>query len=310
MLEAVRSGWISNKSPFVSKLEAIWTHRNGGNALACSSGTAALWLALRTVLGNTEQGNVVIPAFTFAATAHAIQWAGAKPRIVDVDPETWCLPCVPIDHCFDYAVLPVHIFGREAFTYYRDIPVIEDCAQAITIHSPDVQASCYSFFINKSMTTGVGGLLHTKAHEIAQKAQRWRDFGKPAHATSYEHELPGMNFQMGGLQAAVGCAQLERLMELLSARRKIAERYHLAFHSGYGDWLYAVELDDRTGAMAALHREGIESRACFPSLSTLPYLESEACPVAEHLSGRILLLPVYPGLEDQEKIIEIVGQFL
>ena len=323
VLRCLESGWISSRSYWVSRFEQRCREKFGAPALACSSGTAALWLSLKA-LGIEAGDRVLVPALTFAATAHAVLAVGAKPVIIDVDGDTWCLDPGRVFHSQRRkakAIIPVTLFGQVPSGYAVPMPwtapIIADDAQGIELdfRTAPNRLRCLSFFANKVMTTGEGGLV-LGSIELIEKARLWRDHGMSQVLGAYKHLVPGMNFRMTGFQAAFGCAQLERLDQFLYRRRQLRDRYDEAFAEldlqGRGLWLYAIAVDDPKELTKFLRSHNIEARQCFPSLTSLPYLPSKSkCPVAEGLSRRVVMLPMGTHLTNvaQNRIIEAVQTF-
>ncbi|MGI9406532.1 MAG: DegT/DnrJ/EryC1/StrS family aminotransferase, partial [Hyphomicrobiaceae bacterium] len=244
VMDAYLSTWISSQGSYLGEFETRFARRcEMSQGVSTSNGTVALHLAL-AALGIGEGDDVIVPDLTFAACANTVIHVGARPILADVDPDTWCLSVETIEQAMTSrtrAIMPVHVFGRPApmteiaeFARSRGLFVIEDCAEAHgaqydgkTVGSfSDI--SCFSFFANKIMTTGEGGICLTNDADLAARMRMLRDHGMRPERR-YWHEEAGFNFRMTNLQAAIGCAQLDRLDELLSQRRKIYSDYQEAF---------------------------------------------------------------------------------
>jgi perosamine synthetase len=241
--ECVETGWVSSAGAFVGRFEAAFAVAAGcRHAIACSSGTAALQLALAAA-GIGPGDEVVMPAFTMIASANAISHVGAKPVLIDTDPRTWNLDLGRIADSVGprtRAIMIMHTYGHPVdadavaqIADANDLMVIEDAAEAHGAEYHGRRAGSlgtvagFSFYGNKILTTGEGGMVTTNDEQIAVIARQLRD-----HAFSPErhfwHRFRGFNFRMSNLQAAVGLAQVERLDALLAARRRTAARYREA----------------------------------------------------------------------------------
>jgi perosamine synthetase len=203
------------------------------HGVATSNGTVSLHLGL-AALGIGEGDEVIVPDFTFAASANSVIHVGARPVLVDVDPDTWCISTDAIERAITprtRAVMPVHVFGRPAqmteiaaLAKARGLFVIEDCAEAHGARYDGKPVgsfsdiACFSFYGNKIVTTGEGGICLTDNPDLAARMRMLRDHGMRPERR-YWHEEPGFNFRMTNLQAAIGCAQLERMDELITMRR-------------------------------------------------------------------------------------------
>ena len=187
VLECVTSGWISSQGRFISKFEESFTdYLGGGYAIAVSNGTVALQLGL-TALGIGRGDEVIVPNFTFGASINAIVHSGATPVLADVDRETWTIDLAEMERLITprtKAIMPVHIYGQparideiKAFADGRGLFVIEDCAEALGATYKnrrvglDGDCACFSFFANKSITTGEGGMVVFRRAEVAKRAR-------------------------------------------------------------------------------------------------------------------------------------------
>lgn len=324
ILDAFISSWISSKGPYIGKLEEEFSAFVGlPHGVAVSNGTVALHLAL-VALGIGPGDEVIVPDLTFAATINAVLYCGATPVIVDVDPQSWsmgvaefALACTPRTK----AVIPVHLYGRPAeigpitaFARSRGIYVIEDCAEAhgaaydnrVVGQFGDI--ACFSFYANKIVTTGEGGICVTASDALAKTLRELRDHGMTPGA-SYWHERVGYNYRMTNLQAAIGQSQLWRIDHILTRNRKLAERYREALdgipgvsfppqmseHCQPVVWLTCLQVpaDKRSALLAAAQAAEIEMRPFFHPLSMLPPYEKYArpCPTSIALSQTGLNLP-------------------
>ena len=243
LLDAFVSGWISSRGPHVQKFERDFSDFVGvEHGVAVSNGTVALHLAL-VALGIGPGDEVIVPDLTFAATINAVLYCGATPVIVDVDPRTWCLTRILVEQACTSrtkAIIPVHLYGRPAemgpiaaFARRRGIAVIEDCAEAHGARYAGRSVgqfgdvACFSFYANKIVTTGEGGMCLTKSAELAETLRVLRDHGMSPER-SYWHERVGYNYRITNLQAAIGQSQLPRVKQVLQRNARIAMLYRRA----------------------------------------------------------------------------------
>jgi perosamine synthetase len=210
------------------------------HAIAVSSGTAALEVALYAV-GVGEGDEVVLPSFTIISCAIAVLRVGATPVLVDVDPDTWCIDVTQVERAITErtkAVMPVDMMGHPAPRMYdmidwgRPMNIVEDACQAHGAIGDYMGSKCgtmgnaaaFSFYPNKLITTGEGGCVTTDDDDIAERARSYRNLCFGEGADRFLHTDIGYNFRMSGLQAALGCAQLEAIDEVLECKRRVAAR--------------------------------------------------------------------------------------
>lgn len=337
LTECVESNWISSGGEFVRRFESEFARAAGCRyAVACSSGTVSLHLVL-AALGIGSGDEVIIPSFTMIATANAITYTGAKPTLVDSSSDDWNLDPSKLAEKITprtRAIIPVHTYGRPVdmdsilqVGREHNLYVIEDAAEA---HGASYKgrptgslgdAACFSFYANKIVTTGEGGMITTNDERIAALARQLRD-----HAFSHErhfwHKYLGFNYRMTNLQAAVGLAQTERLQSLVEKRRTTARLYSELLSSASGlllpsetadsrsvFWMYGLLVEDEFGCSRddlrrILAEAGIETRTFFIPIHLQPvYYESfigQRFPVAEELCKRGLYLPSGPGLTESD----------
>jgi perosamine synthetase len=337
VLECVRTNWISSAGAFIVQFEKMFAEFCGTrHAVACTSGTAALQLALYT-LGIGPGDEVIIPTFTMVATANTIRHCGATPVFVDSEPRTWNMDVTRVAAAVTprtKAIVPVHTYGHPVdMDAVRDVArahgllVVEDAAEA---HGARYKGrrigslgdcACFSFYANKIVTTGEGGMITTDSEELAQKARNIRD-----HAFSQErhfwHRAVGHNFRMTNLQAAVGVAQMERVDWLVERRIANAMRYNArlaglpgltlppadeAVRNVY--WMYSILIGEEFGATRDdvrrhLAEHAIETRTFFIPMHLQPiYHRPEyhgRFPVAEMLCQRGFYLPSAPTLTEAQ----------
>lgn len=343
VIKAVRSGWISSKGKFIQEFEEEFAHFCGVKyGIAVSNGTAALHLAL-TALGIGQGDEVIIPTLTFIATANAVNYTGAKPVFVDSHPDYWCIDPRKIEKKITKrtkAIIPVHLYGhpcdmdqimRIAKKY--NLLIIEDSAEAHGAEYKGKRVSsfgeinCLSFYGNKIITTGEGGICLTNDKKLSKNMRILRDHGMDP-GRRYWHEKIGFNYRMTNMQAAIGVAQMKRIEKLIEAKRKIAFSYNKIFKKIPGInippemnfarsvyWMYSILLDDRfrmdrDKLMIKLIENGVECRPLFYPIHALPpYRLSEKFPIAEAISRRGISLPSAATLRksDIEKICKIIS---
>jgi len=342
VLEAVSSGWISSFGKYIEQFENSFSRFCGAKyGIACSNGTTALHLAIEA-LGIGKGDEVIIPTFTMIATANAIIYSGAKPVLVDSEMETWNMDVSKIEEKITAktkAIMVVHIYGHPAdmdavneIARKHKLWVIEDAAEA---HGAEYKGrktgnlsdvGCFSFYGNKIITTGEGGMLVTNNEKIAEKAKLLKShaFGKPRFI---HHEL-GYNYRMTNVQAAIGLAQMERADYLVERRRENAKRYNsLLFNvegittppekNGFKNvyWMYGILVDKhkfgigKDELMMELEKKGIETRSFFYPMHKQPVYfakderfpdVSGSYPVSEELFEKGLYLPSGSSLTEEQ----------
>jgi perosamine synthetase len=289
-------------------------------AIAVSSGTAAIHLAV-LALGIGPGDEVIVPAYTFPATANVVALAGAKPVLVDIDPETFNIDPGRIRITpRTKAILPVHLFGRPArLEELPDVPLIEDAAGALGARRAGRAcgglglAGCLSFHPRKIVTTGEGGAVTTNDLELAERVRSLRHHGwSPSNA--YDDMPAGaFNYRLSDILCAVGIPQVQRLEELLAARERIAAGYTerlrdlpvLLPSADEGDrhgWqAYVIQLERRDDAMAALRAQGIQCQIGTYALHRLSaYRDQGGFPGADACFERALALPFHTRLTEAE----------
>jgi len=340
LAECIDSGWISSEGPFVQRLEEGMARRTGRKfGIAVCNGSAALDVAV-AALGLKPGDEVILPSFTIISCATAILRAGAVPVVVDSDPLTWNMDVTQIPALITprtRAIMAVHLYGLPvdmdpllALAARHGLRVIEDAAEAIGQNYRGRpcggfgDVSTLSFYPNKHVTTGEGGMVLTDDPALAERCRSLRNlcFGKKR----FVHEELGWNYRMSNLQAALGVAQLERLDEFIGRKRRMGERYAEllgvpadlqlpAPRTDYAEniyWVFGIVLGDALPwdaeeAMSRLHRLGIGTRPFFwpmheqPALRRLGLFAGVRCPVAERLARRGFYLPSGLGLSDAQQ---------
>ncbi|MGH7119405.1 MAG: aminotransferase class I/II-fold pyridoxal phosphate-dependent enzyme [Vulcanimicrobiaceae bacterium] len=345
MVDAFLSGWISSKGPRVSQFEERFAAYAGmRNAVAVSNGTAALHLALRA-LGISEGDEVVVPDLTFAATINAVLYCGATPVIADIDATSWTLTVEQVARVMTprtKAIVPVHLYGRPAeigplaeFARRHGCFIVEDCAEALgaryagSLVGTFGAVSCFSFYANKIVTTGEGGICLTNSQSAARLIIELRNHGvKPGSA--YWHDRVGYNYGMTNLQAAIGVAQIGHIDRVLQRNRRLEQTYRdrLAAIPGVTfppqlpplyeavTWLVCVQVPPlaRARLIECARHADIEIRPFFHPLSALPIYERYARPCRNSivLSRTGVNLPTSSAVDDNviEKIRDVFLQVL
>ncbi len=343
VLEAVDSTWISSKGGFLDRFERGFAAYLGAReGVATCNGTVALHLAL-AALGLGRGDEVIVPTFTYVASVNAIAYTGATPVFVDAHPSYWNLDPDLIEARLTArtkAILVVHLYGHPAdmdpilsLAAQHGLPVIEDAAEAHGAAYRGRKIGClglaaaFSFFGNKIITTGEGGMVTTNDPTFAERCRHLRGQGVSPVRT-YWHDVLGFNYRMTNIAAAIGCAQLEGIDAIIARKRAMAFRYRdrlsripgLTFQpempwaeSVY--WMVSVLVDGgrRDGLMAFLRDRGVETRPFFHPAHVLPmYQAGESYPVAEHLAQTGINLPSSPNLTDEEidTICALVAEFM
>lgn len=301
--DCINTGWISSQGAYVKRFEKEFAGFCGAQyAVAVSNGTVALHLAL-AALDIKAGDEVIVPDLTFAASINAIIYTGATPVIVDVDRTTWTISVADIEKNISprtKAIMPVHLYGHSshmdeimALAQKHNLLVVEDAAEAIGGKYKDKHvgvfgdAATFSFFGNKTITTGEGGMVFFKDKKAYEKAVILRDHGM-SKEKKYWHDYVGFNYRMTNLQAAIGCAQMERINEFISAKRKLADFYNKVLaETGFfilppqeswatnGYWLYTAILKEnanisRDVLMEKMLKNGVETRPAFYPLHEMP----------------------------------------
>ncbi len=337
--DCLKSNWISSAGKYIPEFERRFAEYCGCKyGVATTNGTTALHLALVS-LGIGPGDEVIMPAFTMAASAFAIVYTGAKPVLVDAEPDTWNIDVSQVEQKITKrtkAIMPVHIYGHPCdMDPIMDIAkrhrlfVVEDAAEAHGAEYKGRKAGgvgeigCFSFYANKIITTGEGGMLVTSDARIAEKARRLKDQAFSPQRR-FLHTNIGFNYRMTNIQAAIGLAQMESIDRFVDMRRKNAALYNAGLKDTLGItlpqekqwaknvyWMYGILTDNRLGItrdslMQRLKEKGIDSRTFFLSMHVQPafldmgLFEGESYPVATDLSKNGLYLPSGSGLKSEE----------
>jgi perosamine synthetase len=348
---ALKSGWISGSGPHVESFESRWAAYCGRkHGVAVANGSVALQVAI-SLLDLQPGDEVIMPTFTIISCAWPVVLANATPVLVDSDPRTWTMDVSQVRARITprtRAIMPVHIYGNPVdmqplldLAEEYGLALVEDAAEA---HGADYRGrrigsfgsiSCFSFYANKLVTTGEGGMLLVDDADLAERARRLRNLGFQPGRRFLHGEL-GYNFRLTNLQAALGVSQAERIEGIVARKRAMGLAYtrrlsevpglelqveQPAAHSVY--WMYGLVVRESSGIDAAelarrLAASGIETRPFFLGMHEQPALRerglfaSEAYPVAERLARQGLYLPSSVGIaEDEiERICGVVREAL
>lgn len=342
--EAMESGWVSSGGPFIERFEQEFALYLGvKHAITTTSGTTALHLVLVT-LGIGPGDEVILPDFTMMACVLAVLYTGAKPVFVDIDPDIFTMDPGKVAEKITSktkAIMPVHIYGHPvdmdpvlAIAERHDLWVIEDAAEAhgarykgrLCGSMGDINA--FSFYGNKIITTGEGGMVVTNDDALAARARRLKDLAHSAKKRFWHEEI-GYNYRMTNLQAALGSGQLKHIGEFLTKKQWMAAQYAAQLHGIGGlrlpmtkpwahnvHWMYAVLVEEpfplsRNAFRAALKDRGIDTRDFFYSCSAQPVTQRYCgkdghFPVTEHIASHGLYLP--SGLALGQEQIDTVCQ--
>jgi perosamine synthetase len=327
--DCLQTGWISSEGRYLAEFESRWAAYCGvAHGVACANGTVALELALRAL--DLQPGDeVIVPSFTIVSCAQAVLYNGATLVLVDCDPRTFCLDLDQVEAMISprtRAILPVHMYGHpvdmdrlSALARPRGIVVVEDAAEAHGATYKGRRAgslgdlACFSFYANKIVTTGEGGMVVTSSDAHAARLRTLRNLAFRPERRFHHTEL-GFNFRLTNLQAAIGVAQVERIERSLAHKRWMASAYtralsrHAALQLPVEEpwatnvyWMYGVVLADElpvdaAGFAALLKEQGVMTRPFFLGMHEQPALAGRfrgvgRYPVTERLARRGLYLP-------------------
>lgn len=349
VVEAVRSGWVSSKGNFIIQFEEEFARYCGaGYGVATANGTVALHLAL-VALGIGPGDEVIVPSLTFIATANAVRYCGAEPVFVDSHPDYWCIDPAAIEAAITpktRAIIPVHLYGHPCdmapiadIARRHHLYVIEDAAES---HGAEYSGrkvgslsdiACFSFYGNKIITTGEGGMCLSGDEDLVNRMRVLRDHGATP-GKSFWHDVVGFNYRMTNLQAALGVAQLRKIDAFIEKKRLLAKWYGDALKALYGRgairpppempwaksvyWMYTVLISgslviSSSDVISRLRDKGVEARPVFYPVQAMPmYRNASPAPVAEDLSRRGLSLPSSVNLSAEQVrcVAEALGSVL
>ena len=347
--DCIKTSWISSQGKYVRQFEDVFSqYHNGYQALAVSNGTVALHLALEALrIGSSDE--VIVSDLTFAASVNAIIYTGATPVLIDVEADTWNMDVNKIEALISpktKAIMVVHLYGNPcnmeaimAIAKQHNLFVVEDCAESLGSYYHGKllgtfgDVATFSFYGNKTITTGEGGMVIFKDPETAERASMLRDHGMKK-TKRYWHEEVGYNYRLTNIQAAIGVAQFERLDEFVTTKRRIAKVYNEALadleyfqipveniDTVNSYWLYTCLVKtgapfDRDELITYLNHHGIETRPVFFPMHIMPpyktYGRSENLKNSQLISRAGISLPSSVSLSEVELtyICKIMHQFV
>lgn len=331
----LKSGWISSLGEYITKFEESFAAYCGTKyALTTSNGTTGIHLALATY-GIKAGDEVIVPDLTFIATASAVHYTGAKAVLVDIEEDTLCINPLEIEKAITEktkAIIAVHLYGHPAnmiainqLAKQYNLIVMEDAAEA---HGAEIKGQkvgslshcgIFSFYGNKMITSGEGGMITTNDEEFYHRAKYLRDHAMSS-SKRYWHDEFGYNYRMTNIQAALGLAQLERIDGFINKRKEIFSQYQkklsgipglkLNFTANWATsiyWLICIEIEgyterQRNNLMEGLKLKGIDTRAYFYPISDMPMYETEKIytPITHKVYQRGINLPSHFDLTNQE----------
>ena len=332
LAKVIQSSWVTEGNKTKEFEMGLNKLTNSNHAIAVNNGTIGLYIALK-VLGIKEGDEIIVPDCTFVATANAVKMAGAEPVLVDVNKETFNIEPNDIHKKISHktkAIMPVHLYGQSAdmnavLTIARknDLFTIEDAAQGVGVKFNGKHVGTFgdigvlSFYGNKTITTGEGGLLLTDDANLAKEIFMFKNHGRQVKGT-FIHEKIGYNFSFTDLQAAVGIAQLSKLSEIIGKKQKIREKYENLLEGEpqvkftFMDprcepvqWFTNILVDDPEKLSDYLKKEEIETRRFFYPIHKQPCYESQGeFPNSEFAYNHGLSLPSFALLKDEQ--IELI----
>lgn len=335
VLDCLDSTWISSKGVYLQKFEEAFSQKiNVQYSTATSNGTVALHLTL-LALGISAGDEVIAPTLTYIASVNAIRYTGATPIFVDSLSSTWQMDPVDIEKKVTKktkAIMVVHLYGHScdmdaimAISRRHNLYVVEDAAEAFGSKYKNTPVgsighiAAFSFFGNKTITTGEGGMVVSNDQTLIDRVAHFKGQGLAAHR-QYWHDVVGYNYRMTNICAAIGLAQLEQADQFIERKREIAYIYKkllkdlpLEVHEELPDvfhsyWMFSILVRDakkRDSLRDFLLENGIETRPLFYPVHTMPMYDNpfQSHRVAEDLGWRGINLPSFPGLQEQEIIL-------
>jgi perosamine synthetase len=328
--QCLDSTWISSKGKFIAEFEGAFKSYIGArHAATVANGTVAIHLAL-LALGIGPEAEVIVPTLTYIASVNAIAYTGATPVFCDSLKSTWQMDPDDVRRKITprtRAILAVHLYGQPCemddlmkIAYEHNLFLVEDCAEAFGSFYKGRHVGTFgdigtfSFFGNKTITTGEGGMVVTGDDTLHDRMTHFKGQGLAKHR-EYWHDVIGYNYRMTNICAAIGLAQLEQADSFLAKKHQVAEWYQrelqgspVTLQDEVGDvrhsyWMVSIlvpEAADRDPLRSALRERGIETRPLFYPVHSMPMYSSafQRHPVAESLGWRGINLPSYPGLEE------------
>lgn len=334
--EVLQSGMLASGARVAEFERQFAAAVTAGHAIGVGSGTAALHVGL-LAMGIGPGDEVIVPSFTFAASANSVAMTGATPVFADIDRSDFTIHVGNVEHLISgrtKAIMPVHLYGQPApmrelmdLATNHGLAVIEDAAQAHLAQTGGRMAgsigtvAAFSFYPTKNMTTGEGGMITTNDDEIAERARWLRNQGM---AERYNHKIIGLNERMTEIEAAIGLVQLQKLPKWTKRRREIASHYRERLDPGLGLPLeredavhvfhqYTLAPEDRKAVRRRLTQAEIGHDVYYPKPTHLqdPYNDGgHRLPVSEELADKVVSIPVRPDLTEDEidRIVDVLNQ--
>lgn len=340
LAECIKTGWVSSEGPFVKKFEENFSFYVGKKyGIAVSSGTAALEVAVGAI-GLKPGDEIIMPTFTIMSCASAVLAYGGMPVFVDSESETWNMDISKIEEKITEktkAIMPVHIYGHSCdmdpilkIAKKYNLLIIEDAAE---VHGGEYKGkkcgsfgdiSCFSFYANKIITTGEGGMVLTDNEQYVERAKMLRNLGFGKEKERFQYQELARNYRLTNLQAALGVAQLKNINKLIEIKRNNAQKYterlkdikelQLPTEKDWAKnvyWMYGIVLDESTGFTAenfarSLAQAGVATRPFFYPLHLQPVLKKlnikprGEYPIAERIAKQGLYLPSGLGLKNNQ----------
>lgn len=333
--DCILTGWVSSSGKYVKRFEDDFSQFcTTKYAASSSNGTTALHLCL-LALGIGPGDEVLVPSLTFIATANAVTYTGAKPVFIDSEYKTWNIDPSKLEEAINHrtkAIIPVHLYGHPAdmepilaIAKRHNLAVVEDAAEAHgALYKGEKVGSIgdlgmFSFYGNKIITTGEGGMIVSDNHDLIDRIRLIRDHGMDPE-NRYRHNVLGYNYRLTNIQAALGVAQMERIDKIIEKKRENAALYNKALENIKGVtlppeapwarnifWLYSILVDDDIFGQTAkqlgekLRDKGIDTRPLFPPVHLQPiYNTEQTLPVCEKISERGISLPSSVNLSERE----------
>ena len=357
--EVLKSGWLTTGAKVKEFEENMQQYLDVKRAIGLTSCTAGLHIAL-AALGIGPGDEVIVPAYTFVATAHVVEWLGAKPVLVDVEKDTFNIDPVAIERAITSktkAIIPVHYAGHACdmgaimqIAKRHNLPVIEDAAHAIGTEYGGKKIGChgnatvFSFYVTKTITTAEGGMIVTNDEEFSKKLKSYAYFGMDKDAFNrysekgswfYQIVDPGFKYNMNNIQGAMGVEQLKKLEQFIAKRRALAQHYTELLkeipglitpteksYTRHAYHLYPSLLNtdkiSRDQFINKLKEYNVGTSVHFIPLHLHPYYQQKYSfkngdfPTAEWLFEREVSLPMYPGmtLQDVEYVVNAIKEIL
>lgn len=346
VLDCVDSTWISSGSAYIQRFEAaVSEYTQTECAIAVFNGTVALHLALEC-LGIGPGDEVLVPSFTYIASVNAIVTTGATPVLVESRKDDWLMDIAAAERKITSktkAIMPVHLYGFAcdmdavaALAAKHNLKVVEDAAEAMGVYvggahvGSGSDAATFSFFGNKTITCGEGGMVVTNDLNLAEDLSITKNHGM-SKTRRYWHDRLGFNYRMTNIQAAIGLAQIERIQPTVERKKVVYDTYRECLQGLDLEWQETALKDlrssywlvsalapseaKRNAIMAVLAEDEIDSRPVFICAHQMPVMDGKAehdFPIAEDISARGFSLPSFPGLkrEDIQRISDIIRAVL